>query len=133
MNFVLFFGFLSIMLSPSHDLGRRYGWMTQIVFYVVFFFFKNFFFLKLNFVFFPVFPSIKLSRSDDLTHEFLWPHLGLPVLFFFRPVLFTDFFFRFQPSAFRFLGIDNRNFLNLFPRVESWIVFYFLKYTNSAW
>jgi hypothetical protein len=98
----------------------------MLFFFIFYFFIRIFFFLKLNFVFFSCFSFYWVISFGWSYSRVFATSLGFASTSFFRPVLFTDFFFRFQPSTFRFLGIDNRNFLNLFPCVVSWILFFFL-------
>jgi hypothetical protein len=112
MIFFIFFSFLLIMLFPSNDLDRRFGWVARVSFEVAFFFSLFGFVLQNSILFkiklhpFSYFPSIRLFCSLILFKIKLHPLM----------ISLASFELKYYNSIISFLFTDNRYFFKIcFP------------------
>jgi hypothetical protein len=123
MIFFIFFSFLLIMLFPSNDLDRRFGWVARVSFEVAIFFslfgfvFQNSILFKIKLHPFSYFPSIRLFCSLILFKIKLHPLM----------ISLASFELKYYNSIIIFLFTDNRYFFqNLFSMMSICRFFYLL-------
>jgi hypothetical protein len=123
MIFFIFFSFLLIMLFPSNDLDRRFGWVARVSFEVAFFFSLFGFVLQNSILFkiklhpFSYFPSIRLFCSLILFKIKLHPLM----------ISLASFELKYYNSFIIFLFTDNCYFFqNLFSMMSICRFFYLL-------
>jgi len=123
MIFFIFFSFLLIMLFPSNDLDRRFGWVARVSFEVAIFFSLFGFVLQNSILFkiklhpFSYFPSIRLFCSLILFKIKLHPLM----------ISLASFELKYYNSIIIFLFTNNRYFFqNLFSMMSICRFFYLI-------